>query len=66
MKTQEISAEKLLDLLEEKERKITELEQENQWLMDETYMGRVLRNMQAFTVFSTFIWNVLSCVGYVY
>jgi len=43
MKTQEISAAELLGILEEKDRRITELEQQNQWLMEQF---RLLRHKQ--------------------
>lgn len=35
MKKQEISVEKLLDIIEEKERRIAELEQQVQWFMEQ-------------------------------
>ena len=40
MKTQEITAEKLLGLIEEKDRKIAELEQQVQWLMSQIRLAR--------------------------
>ncbi len=43
MKTQEIPAAELLNIIEEKDRRITELEQQNQWLMEQF---RLLRHNQ--------------------
>ena len=40
MKTQEISAEKLLGIVEEKDRRIAELEQQIQWLMSQIHLAK--------------------------
>jgi transposase len=40
MKTQEISTEKLLSIIEEKDRRITELEQQVQWLMEQARLAK--------------------------
>ena len=40
IKTQEISAEKLLSIIEEKDRRITELEQQVQWLMAQIRLAK--------------------------
>jgi len=40
MKTQENSAEKLLNIIEEKDRRIAELEQQVQWFIQWTPMSR--------------------------
>ena len=41
MKTQEISAEKLLGIIEEKDRRIVELEQQLQWFMTTNLTGSI-------------------------
>ena len=40
METQEISAEKLLSIIEEKDRRIAELEQQMQWLMSQIRLAK--------------------------
>ncbi len=40
METQEISVEKLLDIIKEKDRKIVELEQQLQWLMSQIRLAK--------------------------
>ncbi|RXE57945.1 IS66 family transposase, partial [Acetivibrio mesophilus] len=40
MKKQEISVEKLLDIIEEKERRIAELEQQVQWFMEQIRLSK--------------------------
>jgi len=40
MKTQEISAEKLLSIIEEKDRRIAELEQQVQWFMSQIRLAK--------------------------
>lgn len=49
MKTQEVSAEKLLVAIEEKDRRIAELENQVEWLMSQMKLANVNENVYHLT-----------------